>query len=139
MMTTLFYLILAVILIGLAIYIYTYLAQQQNKFIPKNKYDEVWDEVFTNKPRRRGSFTRRVNVPNPLCIGIGLGILSCITLYFFSIRFFTQFSTNLNGIDWIGFVYLSFVLLFGTPLFFTIVVTAIILGSLIIIMMKTMR
>ena len=84
MIPSLFFLLLISIL-GTVVYIY--LRQEQDKFaIPKDKYDEAWNEAFSEKDKKQtwnvrlGTFINNVSSSS---ISLGLGLLSCITLIFY--------------------------------------------------------
>jgi hypothetical protein len=76
--TVLFFLLTSTVL---GTVIYSSFCKEQDKFIPKDKYDEAWNEVFRNK-RKNLILGVRFNAifGDSATISLGLGVLSCLIL-----------------------------------------------------------
>jgi hypothetical protein len=66
----------------LGIVVYKYLQHEQDKFIPKDKYDEAWNEFFKNSPPKKVAFTRKNNVIGYIFRKISGNVLVSIFLGF---------------------------------------------------------
>jgi hypothetical protein len=74
MIITMFF-ILSVAVLGIVVY--KYLRREQDKFIPKDKYDEAWNEFFKNTPpKKSGLHAKKLS-------NFFLGLISTIAFIFF--------------------------------------------------------
>ena len=79
--------LLTFIALGTAIYVY--LRKEQDKFIPKDKYDEAWNKVFRNKtknPILNVHFVLNLGKSDSTSFSLGFGVISLLSLFFFLVH-----------------------------------------------------